>query len=50
MTLKQAKWNWNKECQKVFDTIKKLISITTMLSYPNVNKLEAKPITHNNTQ
>ena len=22
MTSKQAKWNWSKECQKAFDTIK----------------------------
>ena len=32
MTFKQAKWNWSKECQKAFDTIKRLIS------YPNFNK------------
>ena len=38
MTSKQAKWNWSKECQKAFDTIKKLVSRETLLSYPNFNK------------
>ena len=38
MTSKQAKWNWNKECQKAFDTIKKVVSRETLLSYPNFNK------------
>ena len=26
MTSKQTKWNWSKEYQKTFDTIKKLVS------------------------
>ena len=38
MNSKQANWNWNKECQKVFDSIKKLVSRETMLSYPNFNE------------
>ena len=38
MTSKQAKWNWNKQCQKAFNTIKKLVSRKTLLSYPNFNK------------
>ena len=38
MTSKQAKWNWSKEYQKVFDTIKKLISRDTLLSSPNFNE------------
>ena len=38
MTPKQAKWNWSKECQKAFDTIKKLVSRVTLLSYPNFNE------------
>ena len=38
MTCKQAKWNWRKECQKPFDTVKKLVSRETLLSYPNFNK------------
>ena len=38
MTSKQAKWNWNKECQKAFDTIEKVVSRETLLSYPNFNK------------
>ena len=38
MTSKQAKWNQSKECQKAFDTIKKLVSRETILSYPNFNK------------
>ena len=39
MTSKQAKWNWSKGCQNVFDTIKKLISRDTLLFYPNFNEL-----------
>ena len=31
MTSKQAKWNWNEECQKAFDTIKKVVSRETLL-------------------
>ena len=38
MTSKQAKWNWNMECQKAFDTVKKLVSRETLLSYPNSNE------------
>ena len=34
VTSKQAKWNWSKECQKAFDTIKKLVSRETLVSYP----------------
>ena len=37
MTSKRAKWNWSKECQKVFDTIKKLVSTEPLFSYPNFN-------------
>ena len=38
MTSKQAKWNWSfKEYQKVFDTIKKLVTREILLSYPNFN-------------
>ena len=35
MTSKLAKSNWSKECQKAFDTIKKLVSRVTLPSYPN---------------
>ena len=38
MTSKQAKWNWRKEYQNAFDTIKKLVSRDTLQSYPNYNK------------
>ena len=38
MTSKEAKWNWSKEYQKAFDTIKKLVSRETLFSYPNFNK------------
>ena len=38
MTSKQAKWNWSKECQNTFDTIKKLTSRETLLSCPNFNE------------
>ena len=38
MTSKQAKWNWSKEYQKIFDTIKSLSSRETLLSYPNFDK------------
>ena len=38
MTSKQAKWNWSKECQKAFHTIKKLVSRETLHSYPNIHK------------
>ena len=38
MTSKQAKWYWSKECQKAYDTIKKLVSRETLLSYPNFNE------------
>ena len=38
MTPKQAKWNWSKEFQKAFDTMKKLFSRETLFSYLNFNK------------
>ena len=38
MTSKQTKWNWNKECQKAFDTIKELVSRETLFFYPNFNE------------
>ena len=38
MTSKQSKWNWSKECQKAFDTIKMLVSRETLHSYSNFNK------------
>ena len=38
VTFKQAKWNWNNEYQKEFDTIKKYVSRETLLSNPNFNK------------
>ena len=38
MTSKQAKWNWSKECQNAFDTIKKLVCKEPLLSYPNTSK------------
>ena len=38
MTYKQTKWNWGKECKKAFDTIKKLVSRETLLSYPFFNR------------
>ena len=37
-TSKQAKWNWSKEYQKAFETIKKLVSRETLLSYLNFNE------------
>jgi len=38
MTSKQAKWDWNENCQSFFDTIKKIVSHETLLSYPNFNE------------
>ena len=38
MTSIQAKWNWSKECRKAFNTIIKLVSGESQLSYPNFNK------------
>ena len=38
MTSKQVKWNWSKECQKAFDTIKRLDFRESLLSCPNFNK------------
>ena len=35
VTSKQIKWNWSKNRQKAFDTIEKLFSRETLLSYPN---------------
>ena len=37
-TSEQFKWNWSKEWQKAFNTIKKLVSRETPFSYPNFNK------------
>ena len=38
MTSKQAKWNWDRKCQEAFDSIKKIVSRETLLSYPNFSK------------
>ena len=38
MTSIQAQWNWSKESQKAFDTIKKLVSRETLFSHPNFNE------------
>ena len=38
ITSKLVECNWSEECQKAFDTIKKLVSRETLLSYPNFNK------------
>jgi transposase InsO family protein len=38
MTSKQATWDWNKKCQDSFETIKKIVSRETLLSYPNFNE------------
>ena len=38
MPSKQTKWNWNKEHQKAFDSMKKLVSRVSLLLYPNLNK------------
>ena len=38
MASKQAQWNWSKEGQKAFDTIRYLVSRETLLSYPNFNE------------
>ena len=38
MTSNQAKYNWSKECQNVFDTINKLVFRETLLSYPYFNQ------------
>ena len=38
MNSKQAKWNWNQVYQKTFDTNEKLVSIDTLLTYPNFNR------------
>ena len=37
--LNKSKWNWSNECQKAFDTIKKLVCNDRLLSYPNFNEL-----------
>ena len=39
MTSKQSKWDWDRKCQKVFDTIMKSVARQTLLSYPNFSKL-----------
>ena len=38
MTSKQVKWNLSKECQKAFDSIKKLVLRETLLSDPTFNE------------
>ena len=38
MTSEQVKLNWSKECQKAFDTIKKLVFRETLLTYANFNE------------
>ena len=38
MASEQAKWSWSKEYQMAFDTIKKLVSRDSLLSYPNFIK------------
>ena len=38
MTSILAKWNWSKESQKAFETMKKLVSREILLYYPNFNK------------
>ena len=38
ITSKHANWNWSEEYKKVFDTIKKLVSRETLLSYPNFHE------------
>ena len=38
MTFKKNKWIWSKKCQEVFDTIEKLVSRDTLLSYPKFNE------------
>ena len=43
MTSKQARWNWSKEYQKAFDSIERLVSKETLLSYPNFNDAFSNP-------
>ena len=38
VTSKQIKWNWSKNRQKAFDTIEKLFSRESLLSYLNVTE------------
>jgi RNase H-like domain found in reverse transcriptase len=37
LTSKTAKWNWTKEHQKAFDTMKKIIAKEVLLAYPDFN-------------
>ena len=43
MSSEQAEWNWSKECQKAFDTIKMLVSRETLLFYPKLTSQDDKP-------
>jgi hypothetical protein len=38
MTSKQVKWNWTKEHQSSFDTMKRILSREVLLSYPDFNE------------
>ena len=38
LTSKEAKWSWGSEEQKAFDTMKRIISKETLLTYPDFNK------------
>ena len=38
LTSKHSKFNWSKESQKTFNTMKKLVSRETLLPYQNFNR------------
>ena len=38
ITFKEATWNWDENCQKYFERIKKTLSRETFLVYPNFNE------------
>ena len=38
MTSKQVKWNWTKEHQSSFNTMKRIFSRKVLLSYPDFNE------------
>ena len=38
LTSKQATWQWGEDQQKAFDTMKRIISTSTLLAYPNFNE------------